>query len=221
VLSHILDVNILHNSPKESDEFASNCDDCELRRFSGVHAVEEFEEAVLSLPSMSDDVGWLALLAFLELSRDGRPISILPSGLDEHMAAATVAGLGDGSPTNAIPGGVFGRDESEEGHELRRAIEASPVTDLGNKGHGGQRADAPETGQPLDQRFVGGRQGQGLDLFVKVIPSVGLVVEEGEVLGQDGAILEGEGTRFQETLEPFSVDLTPVTRFPKYEAPPA
>ncbi len=40
--------------------------------------------------------------------------------------------------------------ESEVGHELARPLEASPVADLRDQGHGRQRVDAPEAGEPLD-----------------------------------------------------------------------
>jgi hypothetical protein len=221
VLSRVLDVNLLHNSPKEADEFTSSRNHGELRWLSGVDAVEELEESVLGLPGMSDDVGWLALLAFLELSRDGRSISVLPRGLNEDVATATVAGLGDVAPANAIPARVLGRDKSEESHELGGPLKASPVTDLGDEGHGGQRTDVPETGQPLDKGPISGGEGDGLDLLIEVVASAGLVVEEREVLGKDGAILWSEGTRFQETLHPFSVNLAPVARLAKHKPTPA
>ena len=200
LLGHVLDIHNLHHGPKKAGEFAGGSDNGELSWFLSVDAVEELEEAVLRLPGVSDDVGWLAGLAFLELSRDGRPIPVFPGSLDENVATAAVAGFGDGAPTHTIPSGVFGRDKSEEGHELGRALKASPVADLGNEGHGGQGTDAPETGESLDQGFVGGGKGDGLDLGVEIIPSAGLVVEECEVLGQDGAILWCKGAGFQEAL---------------------
>jgi hypothetical protein len=216
-LCRILGLEILHDSPKKADELAGGCDDGDLRRFLSIQAVEELEETMLSLPSMSDDVGRLAHLAFLELSRDGRPISIFPCSLNEDVATATVAGLGNGALADAIPGGVFGRDKAEESHELRRPLKTPPVSDLGNEGHGGQRADAPETGEPLDEGPVQGGEGDGLDLFVEVVTAAGLVVEESEILGEDGAILWGEGAGLEEALQPFTVKLAPVTRLAEDE----
>ena len=98
----VLDLEVLHDSPEKADEFTSGCDSGDLGWFLGVDAVEELEEAGLSLPGMSGGVGWLALLAFLELSRDGRPIPIRPGGLDEDVATGAVAGRGDGSFGKAI-----------------------------------------------------------------------------------------------------------------------
>jgi hypothetical protein len=218
VLGRVLDVEILHDSPKKASQFPGRCNDGQLSWLFGIDAVEELKEAVLSLPGVSDDVRWLALLAFLELSRDGRPIPVFPGSLNEHMATATVAGFGDGALSHTIPSGVFGRNESEEGHELGRALKASPVTDFSNEGHGGQGADAPKTAQSLDKGFVGGGKGDGFDLGVEVVAAAGLVVEECEVLGEDSTILWGEGTGFQETLKPLPVDLTPVTRLPEDQA---
>jgi hypothetical protein len=197
-LSRVLNVEILHDSPKEADEFTCSSDGGDLGWFLGVDAVEELEETVLSLPGMSDDVGWLTHLAFLELSRDGRPVSIFPGSLDEDVATATVTGLGDGAPARAIAGGVFGRDESEEGHELGGSLKASPVTDLGDEGHGGEGADAAEGGKPLDERSVGGGEGGLFDLLVEVVPATGFVVEESEILSKDCAVFRGKGAGLKE-----------------------
>ena len=196
----ILDFEILHDSPKKADELTCSCDDGELRWFFGVDAVEELEETVLSLPGMSDGVGWLTHLTFLELSRHGRPKSVFPGGLDEDVATAAVAGLGDVPLTNAIPAGVFGRDKSEEGHELRGALKAPPVSDLGDEGHGGESADAPETGKSLDEGPVQRGEGDGLDLLVEVIPAAGLVVEESEILSENCTVFRCKRARLQKAL---------------------
>ena len=101
-MGRLLDLEILHDSPEKADEFTGGGDGGDLGWFLGVDAVEELEETVLSLPGMSDGVGWLAPLAFLELSRDGRPVAIFPGSLNEDVATATVAGLGDGALASAI-----------------------------------------------------------------------------------------------------------------------
>ena len=67
-MGRVPNLEILHDSPEKADEFTGNSDGGDLGWFLGVDAVEELEETVLSLPCMSDDVGWLAHLAFLELS---------------------------------------------------------------------------------------------------------------------------------------------------------
>ena len=199
-MGHILGIEILHDSPKKAYELAGRSDDSELRWFPSVHAVEELEETVLSLPGMSNDVRRLAQLAFLELGGYGRPVSILPSGLDEDVATAAVTGLGDVTLTNAIPAGVFGRDKSEESHELRGSLKAPPVADLGDEGHGGESTDAPEAGKPLDERFIERREGEAFDLFVEIVSSADLVVEQREILSEDRTILRGKGARLEETL---------------------
>ena len=94
--------------------------------------------------------------------------------------------------------------------DLGRALKASPVADLGDEGHGSESADTTETGEPLDKRFVRGGEGDLLDLFVQVITAADLVVEEREILGEDGAILWSESAGLQKTLQPFSMNLTPV-----------
>ena len=98
----ILDLEILHDGPEKADELTGSGDGSDLGWLLGVDAVEEVEETVLSLPGMRGDVGGLALLAFLELSRDGRAVSILPRSLNEDVTTATVAGLGDGALASAI-----------------------------------------------------------------------------------------------------------------------
>ena len=220
-MSRVLDLEILHDIPEKADELASGRDNGKLGWLLSVDAVEELEETVLSLPGMSDDVGRLAQLAYLELSGDGRPVSIFPGSLNEDVATATVAGLGDGALASAISGGILGGDKSEESHELGGALKAPPVSDLGDEGHGGQRADATETGESLDEGAVQGGEGDLFDLFVEVVPAAGFVVEESEILSKDCAVFRGQRTGLQEALQPFSMNLTPVTRFAEDEATPA
>ncbi len=217
-MGRVLNLEILHDSPEKADELTGGGDNGKLGWFLSVDAVEELEETVLSLPCMSDDVGWLAHLAFLELSRHGRPVSIFPGCLDEDMATATVAGLGDGAFTDAVSGRVFGGDESEEGHELGGSLKAPPVSDLGDEGHGGKGADAPETGKSLDEGAVQGGEGDLFDLFVEVVPATGFVIEEREIFSKDCAVFGGQRTGLQEALQPFAMNLTPMTGFTEDES---
>ena len=94
--SGLLDLEFTHHRPEEADELTSHGDDGDLRRFPVSDAVEELVESVLGLPGMSDHLGRLAPLSSLERLAHRRSVPIVPGGLDEGMAAAAVAGLGDG-----------------------------------------------------------------------------------------------------------------------------
>ena len=102
----------------------------------------------------------------------------MPGGLDEHVATATVTGLGDGTPSAALTRGVLPGHEPEVGHELTGSLEASPVADLGDQGHGGEGADASEAGEPLDLGAVGVREGDFFDLPIEIVTATNLVVHE-------------------------------------------
>ena len=113
----------------------------------------------------------------------------MPSGLNEDMTTAAVAGLGDGSPSASFAGGVLPGHKPEIGHELSGSLEATPVADLGDQGHGGERADASEAGEPLDLGAVGVREGDFLDLTIEIVAATNLVVHERQILAEDRTVL--------------------------------
>ena len=98
------------------------------------------------------------------------------------------------------------------------SLKAPPVSDLGDEGHGGKGADAPETGKSLDEGAVQGGEGDLFDLFVEVVPATGFVIEEREIFSKDCAVFGGQGTGLQEALQPFAMNLTPMTGFTEDES---
>ena len=98
------------------------------------------------------------------------------------------------------------------------SLKAPPVSDLGDEGHGGKGADAPETGKSLDEGAVQGGEGDLFDLFVEVVPATGFVIEEREIFSKDCAVFGGQGTGLQEALPPFAMNLTPMTGFTEDES---
>ena len=73
----------------------------------------------------------LATLAPAERGSDRWTPSLLLRGLNEDVADAGVAGLGDGAEASSVSGGVLARDEADVGHELARVLEATQVPELG------------------------------------------------------------------------------------------
>ena len=150
---------------------------------------EEFVEAMLSFPAMSDDVGRDSLLALAESGAHPRRMSVTPGGLNQDVTAMAVAGLGDGAAALATAGGVFAGHEANEGHERPRTREAAEVTELGAKDHGAVGIDAAKAAEATDRLPVRGREREFLDLPVEVVAAVELVLEQGQVLTEDVTIL--------------------------------
>jgi hypothetical protein len=195
----------VHGGPEEADELTGCGDGGDLRVFSGGNSVEELVQTVLSLPRVSDHVRRLTTPTFLEIDADGGPVSVLPGGLHQNVATPAVAGLGDGPLVLAIAGRVLARDEAKLGHELSRALKASPVANLGSQGHRGERVDATEAAQAVDDGLVGSAERELLDLLVEVISATDLVVEQREILTEHPAVVGFEMTLVWEALEPVPV----------------
>jgi len=222
--AHLLelgDIDVAEHGPKEADHLTGDGGDGDLGGLLDGEAVKEGVEALLALPGVADDSGVLTLLAPLEGGADGRTVSVLPGGLDEGVAHATVAGLGDGAEALSRARGVLAGNEADVGHELSRAGETAQVAELGGDDHGGLGLEAAEAAEAIDQGLVAGRESEGLDAAVELIPALELVLEEGEVLGEDGVILLGEDTGGEDLADPVEVTDGPVVGLAEDEAPPA
>ena len=64
----------------------------------------------------------------------------------------TVPGLGDGAESRPIAARVLARDEAEVAGELRGALEAAPVDNLGGEHHGRVDRDAAKALEARDHR---------------------------------------------------------------------
>jgi len=161
----------------------------------------------------------LGFLAAFERSADGRASSVAPGGLDEHVSAARVAGLGDGPLSSSVAGGVLAGHQPQVGHERTRVLEAAEVAEFGGQDHGGAGLEAPEAGDAVDEGLVARREGQLLDAAVELVPALELVLEEGEVFGQDHAVVGGEGAGLEDLTDPVHVARGPVGALAVDEAP--
>jgi hypothetical protein len=144
------DVEFGERGPEEPDHLAGDCRRGDLFRLLGSEAVKDLEETVLAFPGVGEDGRILALLAAPERGTDCGPSSVVPGGLNEHMANSSVAGLGDGSETSSITGRVLAGHEPEVGHELPRALEAADVAELGSEDHGRLSLEATEAHDAVD-----------------------------------------------------------------------
>ena len=145
---------ITHDSPEEADELTGYRNDGDVRRLPMCDTVISLVETMLGLPAMGDHGGRLAALTLLEFDANRGSVPVVPGSLNEHVTTPRVTRLGDGALVVACSGGVLAGHEPEIGHDLTRALKASPVADLGDQGHGRQRADAAETGELLDLRTI-------------------------------------------------------------------
>ena len=77
-------------------------------------------------------------------------MAILPGGFDEHAAQMRIARFGDRAARLFGATGVFGGDESGEGHQTGRSGKAARVAEFGGDGERGEIVDAAEAAQPFD-----------------------------------------------------------------------
>jgi len=209
------------HGPEEADHLTCDGGDGDLSGLLDGEPVKEGVETLLALPGMADDTGVLTPLAPLEGGADGRTVSVLPGGLDEGVAHAAVAGLGDGAQALLRARGVLAGHEADVGHELAGAGEAAQVAELGGNDHGGLGLEAAEAAEAIHQGLVAGREGESLNAAVELLAALEFVLEEGEVLGEDRVILLGEDTGGEDLADPVEVTDGPVVRLSEDEAPPA
>ena len=217
-LLELRDVELTKGGPEEPDEFTGNGSSSDLARLLGSQSVKDLEESMLALPGMGDCGRILTMLSAFETGAEGGSLAIVPGGLNEDVADASVAGLGDGALSSALTGGMLAGSETDVGHELARALEAAHVAELGGQDHGCLGLEAAEAGDAVDDGLVAGREGKGLDAAIEFVSALQLVLEEGEVLGQDGAVLIGEGAGLENAADPMEVTGGPMGSFAIDEA---
>src|SRR5207245_7069619 len=139
-------------APDEAGELARAGDDDLLLGFAASgHPLPALVEALLAAPGALDNHRVLATVAAGELVADLRPPTRVPRRFDQEAAYMAVADLGDRALPTVLAGGMLGRDEPDERHQLLGACEAAEVTDLGDERKRGQRVDAAQTTQPSDE----------------------------------------------------------------------
>ena len=222
--AHLLehgDVDVAEHGPEEADHLASDGGGSDLIGLLDGEPVKEGEEAVLAFPGMANDVGILPLLATPERSSDGWPLSVGPGGLNEDVTHAGVAGLGDGAEPLTVSGGVLTGDEADVGHELARVLEAAQIAELGGEDHSGLGLEAAEAANAIDEGFVARREGESGDAVVELVSALELVLEQGEVFGEDDVILDGECAGGEDLTDPGEVAHGPVLALAEDEPAPA
>jgi hypothetical protein len=115
-------------------------------------------------------------LASRELVADFRALGRVPGGLDQQPSDVAVAGFGDRSAALRFAGGVLGRYQPDERHQLLGGLESCEVADLADDPERGQRVDATQASQLRDQsgpRSVrGGVIERSLELLDPVIDEI-------------------------------------------------
>src|SRR5205823_5967507 len=110
---------------------------------------------LLAAPGALNDDRVLTALAAGELVADLRPPPRMPGRLDQQATDVAVADLGDRALPASLAGGVLGRYEPDERHQLLCAAEAAEVPDLRDERERGQRVDPAQAAQPRDQPAPG------------------------------------------------------------------
>ena len=82
--------------------------------------------------------------------RPGRP-AVGPGGLDQRLAGAPVAGLGQPATPHLVAGRRLARHQPEIGHELARRGKAAGIADLDRQRGGVDQGEAAQRLQGVDQ----------------------------------------------------------------------
>jgi len=212
-LLELRDVELTKGGPEEPDEFTGHRSSGDLARLLGSQSVKDLEESMLALPGMCDDGRTLTVMSAFETGAERGSFAVVPRGLNEDVAYASVAGLGDGALSSALTGGMLAGRETDVGHELARALEAAHVAEFGGQDHGRLGLEAAEAGDTVDDGLEAGGEGKGLDAAVELVSALHLVLEKGEVLGQDRAVLIGESAGLENAADPMEVTGGPMGSF--------
>jgi hypothetical protein len=220
-LLELRDVELTESGPEEPDEFTGHRSSGDLTRLLGSQSVKDLEESMLALPGMRDDGRILTELSAFETGAEGGSFAVVPRGLNEDVAHPSVAGLGDGALSSALTGGMLAGREADVGHELARVLEAAYIAEFGGQDHGCLGLEAAEAGDAVDYGLVAGGEGESLDAAVEFVSALELILEKGEVLGEDRAVLIGEGAGLENAADPMEVTGGPVGSLSIDEASPA
>lgn len=143
--------NLTEQAPDEAGEFPSQSDhdfgfdDSALQKKPGA-----LVESDLGLPGELTVRGGLALLAQGELGGDlGRAQGVL-GGLDQDPAGVGVAVLGDLAELAGLTGGMFTRNQPEEGHQVAGVFKSSQIAQFGNEHRGRSQLETSHAHKSLN-----------------------------------------------------------------------
>ena len=111
-------------------------------------------ESGLRFPGKFFDPVCGAFLSFGELGANFGRDAVVSGLFDEDPAGVRISAFGDAASFLFAAAGVFGGDESEEGHELFGMLEAAEGSDFGDGDHGGDEFEPFEGHEGVDERFA-------------------------------------------------------------------
>jgi len=212
-----LGIDVLEHGPDEAGEFPGNGYDGDSGSSTFLDPTKQLVESVLSLPAVGHHLGRESLLPLSEPGSHPWRISIAPGGLNEDVSAVTVAGFGDRASILAIARGMLTGYEPDEGHELAGRSEATQVAEFGAEHHSPVRVEAAEAAESSNGLFVGGRNGEFLDLPIQLVSAIDLVLEQGEILAKHVPVFDDQLPLGEKGTEPAQMLLGPVGAIPKDE----
>lgn len=164
-------------------------------------------EAGLGFPGEFPDPGRGVFLALGKLGADFGWNPVVGGLFDEDPAGVGIAAFGDAAPALLVSTGVFGGDESEEGHQFFRVFEAAEGSNFGDGDHGGDEFESFEGHEGVDEGFALPVVEELEHGFFKFGDAFVMEVDGGDVVFED-AIVGGIGKG--EVAEVAQVGLGPV-----------
>lgn len=138
--------------PDKATEFAGDRDfDFVVMNLAFSKVAEAMTQACLGSPGEVLDPRRGAYLSGGELRADFGRNSVVGRLFDEDPAGVGIATFANSAPALFVTAGVFSRDETEEGHEFLRVLEATEGADFGDGDHGGDELKSFEGHEGFDK----------------------------------------------------------------------
>ena len=141
--------------PEEGGEFPGDADfDFVMMKLSFFEHFEAVVETSLGFPGEVFDPAVCSFLSFGKLGADFGWDAVVGGLLDEDPASVGIPAFGNASTALFVSAGVFGGDESEEGHEFFGMFEAAEGSDFADGDHGGDELESFEGHHGLNEGFA-------------------------------------------------------------------
>src|SRR5208283_832656 len=133
-VSRICGLRLFGDRPNEAGELARNCGGDDRLQFPRMRELAiPTAQSFLGFPGYVTDRFGQLFLAQKEIATDPRRKSVAPCRLDQHAPRGAVSRLGDPALASRASAGVFGRNETEIGHELSGICEAGNVAQFSHQ----------------------------------------------------------------------------------------
>ena len=116
---------------------------------------------------------------------------------DQQPTRVRISAFANTASTLFVSAGVFGRDQPQEGHELLGVFEAGERSDLGDRDHGGDKLEALEGHQGIDEGFALPIAKELEHFGLQLLDAFVVEVDGGDVFFQDPVVAASGRVRWR------------------------